>query len=143
MLMENCMINKHFMISLVCIVFMHISVSAAQWESELVHYDGNGRLVYEPEPYTGHRIGDFSHAGYMGGGIDIPMGRNSEVIEARSATGIENGVIEAIILNDFQTFDAHIEGSGETLTLTIRQANGIGGRSVGFDNLKIYGVNGF
>jgi hypothetical protein len=67
------MINKHFMISLVCIVFMHVSVSAAQWESELVHYDGNGRLVYEPEPYTGHRIGDFSHAGYMGGGIDIPM----------------------------------------------------------------------
>jgi hypothetical protein len=62
-----------------------------------------------------------------------------EVTEGRSAVGLENGVEEAVILNEFQTFDSQIEGTGNTLTILITQTNGIGGRSVGLDNLKLYG----
>ena len=52
--------------------FWLLAVPAFAWESNLVHYDSNGMLVYEAEPSTGHRIGDFSYAGYMGGGVNIP-----------------------------------------------------------------------
>ena len=37
----------------------------------LVHYDTDGTLVYECEQH-GHRISDFSFAGYGGGGVPLP-----------------------------------------------------------------------
>ena len=40
--------------------------------SEWVHYDAEGKLVYKPLNASGDRIMDFSHAGYMGGGVPIP-----------------------------------------------------------------------
>ena len=40
--------------------------------SEWVHYDAEGKLVYKPFNASGDRIMDFSHAGYMGGGVAIP-----------------------------------------------------------------------
>jgi len=40
--------------------------------SEWVHYDAEGKLVYKPLNASGDRIMDFSHAGYMGGGVAIP-----------------------------------------------------------------------
>jgi len=45
---------------------------ATEWESDLIYYDANDMLVYDAEPDTGHRIGDFSYAGYMGGGVNLP-----------------------------------------------------------------------
>lgn len=39
--------------------------------SEIVFPGEDGRLVYIPD-YRGNRIPDFSHAGYMGGGVDLP-----------------------------------------------------------------------
>ena len=62
-----------------------------------------------------------------------------EVTVERSAVGLENDVDEAVILNEFRTFDSRIEGAGSTLMILITQTNGIGGRSVGIDNLKLYG----
>src|SRR6476646_10959367 len=40
-------------------------------ESEWVHFDQNGKLVYK-KLETGERILDFSFAGYGGGGVKIP-----------------------------------------------------------------------
>ncbi len=39
--------------------------------SRIVHPGADGRLVYVPD-YRGNRIPDFSHAGYMGGGVALP-----------------------------------------------------------------------
>jgi hypothetical protein len=41
-------------------------------ESKWVHYDSEGKLVYKTLS-TGDRIMDFSFAGYMGGGVAIPV----------------------------------------------------------------------
>lgn len=43
----------------------------SQWQSSLVQVDENGLITYNPDP-DGYVIPDFSHAGYKGGGVDIP-----------------------------------------------------------------------
>lgn len=43
----------------------------AQWNSQIVYPDANGALTYVRDT-EGNVIPDFSHAGYMGGGIEIP-----------------------------------------------------------------------
>src|SRR3954453_15641726 len=40
-------------------------------DSEWVHPGPDGKLVYKTTP-AGDRILDFSHAGYMGGGVALP-----------------------------------------------------------------------
>jgi hypothetical protein len=40
-------------------------------ESQIVHMGADGKLAYVPD-YRGNRIPDFSHAGYMGGGVKLP-----------------------------------------------------------------------
>src|SRR4051812_11822608 len=47
------------------------AISASAVESEWVHPGADGRLVYKTTA-KGDRIMDFSHAGYMGGGVAIP-----------------------------------------------------------------------
>lgn len=42
------------------------------WESAKVRYDSNGRLFY-PADANGNRIPDYSHAGYKGGGVPLPV----------------------------------------------------------------------
>ena len=41
-------------------------------QSEWVHWDGEGKLVYKPLNPQGDRMMDFSHAGYHGGGVALP-----------------------------------------------------------------------
>lgn len=63
--------------------------------SEWVHYGADGRLVYRTT-LTGDRIMDFSHAGYMGGGValpDVPVRRRVEP----SADGDDTAAIQAAI----------------------------------------------
>ncbi|MEL7533964.1 MAG: peptidoglycan-binding protein, partial [Bacteroidota bacterium] len=43
----------------------------AQWNSQIVYPDANGALTYVRDT-AGNVIPDFSHAGYMGGGVEIP-----------------------------------------------------------------------
>ena len=50
--------------------------------SEWVSVDNKGRLVYKPLA-TGDKIMDFSHAGYMGGGVRIPSPGVSITVSAR------------------------------------------------------------
>src|SRR4051812_35399514 len=61
-----------------------ISVSAI--ESEWVHPGADGRLVYKTTA-KGDRIMDFSHAGYMGGGVAIP---NIPVKTTVKPTGVDD-----------------------------------------------------
>lgn len=49
-----------------------LSSFAQSWESAIVHYGNDGRLVYTKDA-SGNRIPDFSHAGYMGGGVTLPV----------------------------------------------------------------------
>lgn len=44
---------------------------SAQYQSAVLHYNENMRLVYHSD-VVGNRIPDYSHAGYKGGGVDIP-----------------------------------------------------------------------
>lgn len=55
-----------FIFSVFCIVSIF-----SQWQSSLVQVDENGLITYNPDP-DGYVIPDFSHAGYKGGGVDIP-----------------------------------------------------------------------
>jgi hypothetical protein len=54
---------------LLSVIALAVTISAA--ESEWVHPGQDGKLVYKTTP-KGDRIMDFSHAGYMGGGVRIP-----------------------------------------------------------------------
>ncbi|MEO0469915.1 MAG: T9SS type A sorting domain-containing protein [Bacteroidota bacterium] len=51
----------------------------SQWQSSIVWKDADGRLNYQPDA-EGNKIPDFSHAGYRGGGIDLPMVPNRVTI---------------------------------------------------------------
>lgn len=49
-----------------------LSQTATQWQSEIVFEGADGRLEYISDE-EGNRIPDFSHAGYRGGGVDLPV----------------------------------------------------------------------
>src|SRR4051812_40997461 len=54
----------------------------------------DGKLIYQPLP-TGERIMDFSHAGYMGGGIALPTVAVRKTVEPSG--GDDTAVIQAAI----------------------------------------------
>src|SRR5262245_53154464 len=73
--------------------------------SQWVHPGPDGKLVYKALP-TGEKIIDFSHAGYMGGGVALPnvpvrktvepsgaddTARIQDVIDAVSALPLKDG----------------------------------------------------
>lgn len=64
----------HLLMILAIFVSLFISTSSVgqTWQSSLVYYGTDGRLNYT-EDADGNRIPDFSHAGYKGGGIPLPV----------------------------------------------------------------------
>jgi hypothetical protein len=91
-----------------------MSVAAAErGKSEWVYAGPNGKLVYKTTP-AGDRIMDFSHAGYMGGGVALPAvpvkrtlqpsgsDDDSAAIQAAinevAAMGLTNGFRGAVLL---------------------------------------------
>jgi hypothetical protein len=56
---------------LAAVVTMALCACALGAESEWVHFDQSGKLVYK-KLESGERILDFSFAGYGGGGVKIP-----------------------------------------------------------------------
>jgi hypothetical protein len=83
--------------------------------SQLVHFDNAGKLAYQTWG-NGNRIMDFSHAGYMGGGVAIPNvgtkitldplangADNTQAIQnainSIAAMPLVNGVRGAVVLN--------------------------------------------
>jgi len=67
---------------------------AQPWESVLVRYGTDGRLVYAKDS-QGNRIPDFSHAGYGGGGVPIPV--VAEVKRVAPVPGDNTARIQAAI----------------------------------------------
>lgn len=53
------------------LVSLFASSISAQWQSDLVKQNADGTLTYEADA-DGFIIPDFSHAGYKGGGVEIP-----------------------------------------------------------------------
>ena len=89
------------------------TVAAERGKSEWVYAGPNGKLVYKTTP-AGDRIMDFSHAGYMGGGValpEVPVKRTLQpsggdddsaaiqaVINEVAAMGLTNGFRGAVLL---------------------------------------------
>ncbi len=87
--------------------------SAVAAESEWVHVASDGQLVYKTTP-VGDRVMDFSYAGYMGGGVALPVvdvvqtvrpsGREDDsdeiqaAIRAVSALPLKDGFRGAVLL---------------------------------------------
>jgi hypothetical protein len=63
-------VSRVIALGFVC-AFLALAAAAFAAESEWAHPGPDGKLVYKTTP-TGDRILDFSHAGYMGGGVVLP-----------------------------------------------------------------------
>lgn len=59
------------LISIICLSDVKAQTSTDLPASEWVYKSADGRLNYKKDP-KGNRIIDFSHAGYMGGGVALP-----------------------------------------------------------------------
>lgn len=68
--------NTKSIIKLLIITFYAISISA-QPKNRLISLGEDGKIVYTPYTEKGDILPDFSHCGYMGGGVAIP---NVEVV---------------------------------------------------------------
>ncbi len=66
---ENMKLNT---LTLVYLALFSITQSQSMWQSKIIHWGENGKLVYERDT-EGNRIPDFSYAGYMGGGVPLPQ----------------------------------------------------------------------
>jgi hypothetical protein len=69
--------------------------SAQKGQSEWVYRGNNGKLVYKTTP-AGDRIMDFSHAGYMGGGVALPVVPVKRLVKP-SGTGDDTQLIQNAI----------------------------------------------
>ncbi|MBC8012288.1 MAG: hypothetical protein H7067_19575, partial [Burkholderiales bacterium] len=63
---------RFHILSFVMAAALILAVPASAWTSAKVQPDAEGRFVY-PSDAAGNRIPDFSHAGYRGGGVLIPI----------------------------------------------------------------------
>lgn len=61
------------------LVFLLSGNRADAWESKLLSKNTSGQLTYYPDS-EGYILPDFSHAGYKGGGVDIPQIRVVEEV---------------------------------------------------------------
>lgn len=57
--------------SVLFIFLVSFGFLSAQWQSSLVQQNADGSLIYNADA-DGFIVPDFSHAGYMGGGVEIP-----------------------------------------------------------------------
>lgn len=148
-IINNC--SCRFTISLIaCFLFITpvAAQSSTQAQSQWVHYNQQGTLVYQKLP-TGDQVMDFSYAGYMGGGVSLPKvpvkitlgpvsGDNTEAIQQAidlvSAQPLHHGVRGAVLLKE-GTYDCNetlrisasgvvLRGSGSGLEGTILNMTG-------------------
>jgi hypothetical protein len=63
--------------------------------SEWVYYDASGKLAYKTIDEHGDRIMDFSYAGYMGGGVALPVVPAVEMV--KPSGGDDTAAIQAAI----------------------------------------------
>jgi hypothetical protein len=64
--------TKRYFLLLYYITGLFLSSFSQSWQSQLISINSSGQLSYTPDN-DGFVIPNFSHAGYKGGGIDIPF----------------------------------------------------------------------
>jgi hypothetical protein len=82
------------------ILLSGIASAALAATSEWAYFDSSGQLAYKTLP-SGERIMDFSHAGYMGGGVAIPtppVKRTVKPSGGDDSTAIQNALNEVAAL---------------------------------------------
>src|SRR5436853_6666901 len=93
---------RHVAFTFISLAFLITQSIAAQ--SEWVRAEADGKLTYKTTP-AGDRIMDFSHAGYMGGGValpDVPVKRTVEPAEGDNTARIQAALdaVAALPLKD-------------------------------------------
>ena len=79
------------------VVLLSAAALTAQGKSKWVYPDAKGRLQYGTDA-RGNRIMDFSHAGYMGGGVRLPGERDVAVVRTvKPVPGDNTANIQAAI----------------------------------------------
>ncbi len=63
---------RDILLTIYILVLFSVKIQAQGWQSNIVHYDSLGKLVYVTDG-SANRIPDFSHAGYKGGGVELPI----------------------------------------------------------------------
>ena len=75
---------------------MYSAILAQSWQSNIVFFGNNGKLVYVSDN-EGNSIPDFSGAGFKGGGVEIPfvpVVKTIEAIEGDNTSHIQNAINE-------------------------------------------------
>jgi hypothetical protein len=68
----SMMLSRSSFAALAASLILSVATAQADWTSEKVQYDASGRLFY-PADGQDNRIPDYSHAGYKGGGVPLPV----------------------------------------------------------------------
>ena len=79
------------------------NLATGQYQSSILHYDNNNRLVYHSDK-DGNRIPDFGYSGYKNGGVnlpDIPVVLVIEPVEGDNSAHIQAAIdqVSAMPLN--------------------------------------------
>jgi hypothetical protein len=64
-------VQKFLSVSFFCLATINFCIAQSSAKSQWVYPDEKGKLIYKMLE-NGDKIMDFSHAGYMGGGVSIP-----------------------------------------------------------------------
>ncbi len=108
----------------------------AQWQSNLLTVQSNNKLVYHPDA-DGYTLPDFSHAGYKGGGIEIP---SVPVLKTISPVSGDNTVHIQTAINSMAVFPLNADGIRGALLLNAGVYEIWGSLNVGVSGVVIRGV---
>ncbi len=127
---------KSYPILLVTLFLLSYVQKIYSWESKIVFYGINGKLLYIKDE-EGNRIPDFSHAGYKGGGVPIPditVVKTISPIEGDNTMHIQNALFEIGLTPKGS------DGFRGALLLTAGKYEIQGTINLGFDGVVLRGV---
>ena len=88
------MTNKKILFFLSAFVALASTLNAQSWQSQIVYYGSNNKLVYVRDA-NNNVIADFSYAGYKNGGVPIPtiaVVDSVSPVVGDNTTNIQNGI---------------------------------------------------
>ncbi len=94
--MKICLLNIAVVFLLVEIFYTAEVHSQSAWQSNIVYSGSDGKLVYVRDT-AGNCVPDFSHAGYKGGGVDIPyvdVVKTISPVSGDNTSSIQNAINE-------------------------------------------------
>lgn len=114
---------------------MNSNYAQTVWQSTLVKVNENGSLSYFSDA-DGFKIPDFSHAGYKGGGIELP---NVETVKTISAVSGDNTLQIQKALDSIGSLPLNSEGFRGALLLKAGKYNVDGTIYVKYDGVVLRG----